>query len=108
MAAKVIRVDWAAWAASEATGRACGARCFLLSPPSNDPPRRRAEPFAAALSPMTPAEIRAATSAPRCDAWPDDPRQPQRHGALSLSLTPGEPHLPGVAEWLAKHASTPR
>jgi hypothetical protein len=26
--------------------------------------------------------------------------------AFSLSASPGEPHLPGVAEWLAKHGRT--
>jgi hypothetical protein len=76
MSARVIRVDWEAWAACEARARAvCGARAFLLGPSH------------AALARVARSEWELA-------------REPCRVLPV-LALAPGPSgHLPGIAEWL--------
>ena len=165
MTARVIRVDWPAWAASEAKARAsCGVLGFIVasSSPENDAatrPRASYHPFEGPLSPLAPPDARAmleppplarqcallVEGLPGCEqsrdvrlldlekaglavhrdvkqGWrltdkgrallpappvqPPAPAQPRLREdtskPLELAPSPGEPHLPGVAEWLAR------
>lgn len=81
----VIRVDWSAWAASEASSRrACGVRAFLLP---------------VFLTPKLPR-----VRVPFADNDGDPPDAEEK--TIRRAEEAASPHLPGVDAWLARRKHT--